>query len=240
MIELKGKKFTMESNSFLSNKLYTEIILLDEMLQAAGVPHTMILRRDGAQIFYPDAVNTICDAIEFTGSYGASENLLELMGLLTPEELEEDTVCGYLSALEVFGRILKHYMELLKKKNSEGSGVKKEENNSTFEDEDEDEEMTITIEFEDEPEPETETEFKSEFNFEASTNNRVLINDLKNNQILVAPYSIGDEIIFGRTTTIKAIVHGIQYFLDTWFVLTDRGVFPASDCSLCGSKWKGI
>jgi hypothetical protein len=49
------------------------------------------------------------DAIEHYGSYGNSCDELEIMGLLTPEEVEYDSVVGYLTAEDVFERIRKHY-----------------------------------------------------------------------------------------------------------------------------------
>lgn len=51
----------------------------------------------------------ICSVVEGHGTYGANEDKLEIMGLLTEEELEYDTVCGYLTAEDVFERIKKHY-----------------------------------------------------------------------------------------------------------------------------------
>ena len=41
------------------------------------------------------------DAIEHYGSYGNELDLLEIMGLLTPEEQEHDSVLGCLSAKDV-------------------------------------------------------------------------------------------------------------------------------------------
>ena len=52
-----------------------------------------------------------CSVIYGYGSYGYDNGLLEIMGLLTPEELEYDSVCGYLTAEDVFQRIDKHYKE---------------------------------------------------------------------------------------------------------------------------------
>ena len=48
----------------------------------------------------------VCSVIEHCGSYGREEDKLEIMGLLTEEELEVDEVKGYLTAEEVFGRII--------------------------------------------------------------------------------------------------------------------------------------
>lgn len=46
----------------------------------------------------------LCDAVEHTLSYGNKEDLLEIMGGLTEEEQENDSVLGYLTAKEVFKR----------------------------------------------------------------------------------------------------------------------------------------
>lgn len=66
------------------------------------------------------------DAIEHYGSYGKDEDKLEIMGLLTPDEEEHDSVLGYLTAEDVFERIRKHhngewdeYVNSLAKKTSE-------------------------------------------------------------------------------------------------------------------------
>lgn len=46
---------------------------------------------------------------EHDGSYGRTDDKLELMGLLTKEESECDEVEGWLTAEDVFNRISKHY-----------------------------------------------------------------------------------------------------------------------------------
>ena len=46
----------------------------------------------------------LCDVIYHSGSYGYSVGKLEIMGALTIEESENDTVLGYLTAEEVFKR----------------------------------------------------------------------------------------------------------------------------------------
>lgn len=53
----------------------------------------------------------VCSAIWGYGSYGYEEGLIEIMGLLTPEEEEYDSVKGYLTADNVFNRIKKHWEE---------------------------------------------------------------------------------------------------------------------------------
>lgn len=85
---------------------YTEILRLKEMLEKAGIPFVFRRQFDGYTIKYGDIV---CSVIEHFGSYGADENLLEIMGLTTKKERKDNTVLGYLTADNVFKRIRKHY-----------------------------------------------------------------------------------------------------------------------------------
>lgn len=55
-----------------------------------------------------------CSVIFGNGTYGYEKGLLEIMGLLTDDELEYDSVVGYLTAKDVFDRISKHYKEVSK------------------------------------------------------------------------------------------------------------------------------
>ncbi len=104
--------------------LCTEIFKLRGMLIRAGIPHKFSDRSyDGCdgkeyfyQILYPKAeINAICSVIQCGFSYGGNENKLEIMGLLTDDERERDTVAGWLTAEDVFERIKNHY-------ESEGKG----------------------------------------------------------------------------------------------------------------------
>lgn len=88
---------------------YNEIIKLHEMLTEANIPHEFHRLYDGYQICYPAKQNCIADAIEHYGSYGNDEDTLEIMGLLTEEEWEQDGVLGHLTAEEVFKRFKSHY-----------------------------------------------------------------------------------------------------------------------------------
>ena len=88
---------------------YTEIILLHEMLTDAGIPHTFGEMWGGYHITYPIGENWECSVIEHLGSYGNESDLLEIMGLLTKEEAEYDSVVGYLTAEDVYQRISAHY-----------------------------------------------------------------------------------------------------------------------------------
>lgn len=90
---------------------YQEILKLDRMLTDASIPHTLDRFFDGWQVCYPtrEEPERVMDAIEYYGSYGKDEDKLEIMGLLTPDEEECDSVLGYLTAEDVFERIRKHH-----------------------------------------------------------------------------------------------------------------------------------
>lgn len=88
---------------------YTEIIRLHEMLTASNIPHTFGELFGGYQITYPLGENWVCSVIEHVGSYGSNFDLLEIMGLLTREEAEDDSVVGFLTAEDVYERISAHY-----------------------------------------------------------------------------------------------------------------------------------
>ena len=88
---------------------YTEIIRLHEMLTASNIPHTFGELCDGYHITYPLGENWVCSVIERVGSYGSKFDLLEIMGLLTREEAEDDFVVGFLTAEDVYNRISTHY-----------------------------------------------------------------------------------------------------------------------------------
>ncbi len=61
------------------------------------------------RIQYPCHKDFVCSAIQGTYSYGGKMNLIEIMGLLTPKEEEQDEVVGYLTADQVYERIKNHY-----------------------------------------------------------------------------------------------------------------------------------
>lgn len=99
------------NGDFETNPHYKEIIKLHHMLIDANIPHVFEKCFDGWQLWYPsdNPEKKVMDAIEFYGSYGKDEDLIEIMGLLTEEEACYDSVVGYLTADEVFERIKKHY-----------------------------------------------------------------------------------------------------------------------------------
>lgn len=89
----------------------TELEKLREMLDKAKIPYvndsdtlTSIDR-----IKYPNKKNFVCSAICGPYTYGGEHGQIEIMGLLTPEEEECDSVAGYLTADDVFQRIKKDY-----------------------------------------------------------------------------------------------------------------------------------
>lgn len=100
---------------------YNEIHKLHEMLLDAGIEHEWVDRNPtgypkqvtsthlidfGWQIVvYRPNGSRLISVIEGYGTYGVINDLLEIMGLLTPEEEEHDSVCGYLTAEDVFERI---------------------------------------------------------------------------------------------------------------------------------------
>ena len=93
---------------------YKEILKLRDMLEQANIPFKFIEHNDfrnGYQIIYPetDAKLQRCSVIEHSFSYGHEADKLEIMGLLTSAELQNDNVAGYLSADNVFERIRKDY-----------------------------------------------------------------------------------------------------------------------------------
>lgn len=85
------------------------------------LPHLFTPRNWGWQIivYKPDGERLI-SAIEGWGTYGFNDgsdpvwseipsDLIEIMGLLTPEEAALDSVVGWLTAEDVFSRILKGF-----------------------------------------------------------------------------------------------------------------------------------
>ena len=105
--------FSMQKESILPTADTKRFMYWTKMLAEAEIPHTMKPFMDGFQICYPveSPPDRVMDAIEHYGSYGSESDLLEIMGLLTPEEREHDSVLGCLSAKDVFKRIERHWRE---------------------------------------------------------------------------------------------------------------------------------
>ena len=91
-----------------------EILKLKKMLEDANIPFDftdhMRISYNGEpeyQIIIKDKENPevrLCDAVYHQFSYGYDQNLLEIMGGLTEEEKEIDSVLGWLTAEDVFER----------------------------------------------------------------------------------------------------------------------------------------
>lgn len=87
----------------------TEMTKLGSFLELAGIPYEVTDCWGTPQIWYPSKEDATCDVICHRGSYGYEEGLLEIMGLV--DESHGDDVEGYLTANEVFRRILNDYCE---------------------------------------------------------------------------------------------------------------------------------
>lgn len=94
----------------MARECYKEIFKLRDMLDNAGIPYMFENGfMNGGALAYPNRENIVCSAIEHDGSYGRQVDKIEIMGLLTDEESEYDSVLGHLSADEVFRRIKNHW-----------------------------------------------------------------------------------------------------------------------------------
>ena len=91
----------------MNNQMNKLAVLLDE----SDIPyHREINGMGNDHICYPTfGEDRICSVICGTYTYGGDQGLLEIMGLLTPEEEEYDEVLGYLTADQVFERIKNHW-----------------------------------------------------------------------------------------------------------------------------------
>lgn len=85
--------------------MYNEIFKLKELLEKGNIPFEFKKLYDGYQVIIRNSNKfKLADAIENKYSYGVEEDLLEIMGGLTEEEEEFDSVLGGLSSEEVFKR----------------------------------------------------------------------------------------------------------------------------------------
>ena len=78
---------------------------LAQLLDEADIPYTRNPIWDGEQI----RIGTLCDAVYHNFSYGNEDDLLEIMGALTEEEAENDSVLGWLTPEEVAERFVYCY-----------------------------------------------------------------------------------------------------------------------------------
>ena len=95
------------------------------MLEKKKIPLTLHVQVIRNQILFPTIWSIrnkykldgsrVISVVEGIGSYGREADKLEIMGLLTPEEAERDSVAGWLTADDVFRRIKEHYENELDK-----------------------------------------------------------------------------------------------------------------------------
>lgn len=89
----------------------SEMEKLASLLAEAKIPFLKTKDRFcGTQIVYAYKGKKVCDAISNRHSYGGTDGLLEIMGLVDEKEIG-DVVEGWLTAEEVFNRIKKHWEE---------------------------------------------------------------------------------------------------------------------------------
>lgn len=87
-----------------ANPAYKEILVLEEMLTNAGIPHEKCRVDDGWVIGYPQVYDADILAFECSWSSGANGDLLELVSLLTHEEEKVGYMVGHVTAADVFER----------------------------------------------------------------------------------------------------------------------------------------
>ena len=84
------------------------IKVLENLLKEEKIPYKYLDVDDGifvgSQIIISKNDKVLCDVIQNNHSYGNEENLLEILGALTEEEMEEDVVLGFLTPEEVLKR----------------------------------------------------------------------------------------------------------------------------------------
>lgn len=97
----------------IDNQYKREPLRLASMCLAHNIPFEIAEYLNGLIIGYPSLKEKerVSDAVCHEGSYGRHDGLLEMMGLLTEEESEEDSVLGWLTAEQVFERWQKHWLE---------------------------------------------------------------------------------------------------------------------------------
>ena len=91
-----------------------EMEKLIKVLEVLDIPHEVTNQQwagETPQVWYPNTKEPKMDVICHEYSYGGKNGLLEIMGLLTDEEAEYDSVVGYLTAENVLARILKDRAE---------------------------------------------------------------------------------------------------------------------------------
>ena len=89
-------------NEYLKDKEYYQILLFNDFRE-------VMERYNTYKVF--DNEKIIISIVQGYGTYGEEDDLLEIMGLLTEEEEKIDSVTGYLTAEDVFNRIVKYFKD---------------------------------------------------------------------------------------------------------------------------------
>lgn len=113
---------------FIESK-YKEIFKLKQMLEKEKIPFDFTCTSYPESNFihyhleYPNKFDMdgsrIVSVVEGIGSYGREADKLEIMGLLTPEEAERDSVAGWLTADELERALKEFVQELVTMKKTE-------------------------------------------------------------------------------------------------------------------------
>ena len=90
----------MKNNEYLKDKEYYQILLFDDFREV--IEHYNVYK-----VFNNE--KRIISIVQGYRTYGEEDDLLEIMGLLTEEEEKIDSVTGYLTAEDVFNRIVKYF-----------------------------------------------------------------------------------------------------------------------------------
>lgn len=88
---------------------FTEILKLKRMLEDAAIDFEFKYLNGGYQVLLTEGKIPFLSAVTSIASYGRERGLIEIMGLLEDEELEENSVVGWIDAENVFQRIMKHF-----------------------------------------------------------------------------------------------------------------------------------
>lgn len=103
--------------------MFKEIFKLKEMLDTENIPYEFLDRSSEFSglgfkhyqivVYKPNAnKERLISVVEGNYTYGGEDDLLEIMGCLTEEEHDCDSVLGNLTSGEVFNRIKTNYRKL--------------------------------------------------------------------------------------------------------------------------------
>ena len=99
---LEEDRKLMKNNEYLKDKEYYQILLFDDFRE-------VMEHYDVYKVF--NDKKRIISIVQGYRTYGEEYDLLEIMGLLTEEEEKIDSVTGYLTAENVFDRIVKYFKD---------------------------------------------------------------------------------------------------------------------------------